>query len=149
MVSNSLLETGGMDILADTYTSFGNDGNHFNQAINAGSNGVVADSVADAIHDAADHLPVFADLVFGTVTSVSAIELPKTFTLSQNFPNPFNPTTTIAYSLPAATDVTLRVYNTLGQGVAVLVDEYKSAGEYIIDFNAQDLGSEDWYKDAP
>ena len=65
----------------------------------------------------------------------------RDFTLSQNYPNPFNPITTITYSLPAATDVTLKLYNTLGQEVAVLVNEYKPAGEYTIDFDAQDLAT--------
>ena len=52
-----------MDILPDTYTPFGNDGSHFNQAINEGMNGAVPDSVANALHEASDHLPVFADFI--------------------------------------------------------------------------------------
>ncbi len=67
--------------------------------------------------------------------------LPAKFELVQNYPNPFNPTTTIEFSLPKAGQVSLKVYNVLGQEAAVLVDEPKSAGNYSIEFNAGNLPS--------
>jgi hypothetical protein len=67
--------------------------------------------------------------------------LPQKFTLKQNYPNPFNPTTNIEYSVPRATDVQLRVFNMLGQSVATLVSEKKSAGIYTVSFDASSLSS--------
>jgi len=63
------------------------------------------------------------------------------YSLEQNFPNPFNPATTIEYSIPAASNVTLVVYNLLGEKVAVLVDEYQQTGRYKAKFNAKNLPS--------
>ncbi len=63
------------------------------------------------------------------------------YELKQNYPNPFNPTTTISYSIPSDEHVTLKVYNTLGEEVAELVNEVKIAGVYSTDFNAENLPS--------
>lgn len=63
------------------------------------------------------------------------------FNLQQNYPNPFNPTTTIAYTIPNDEHVTLKIYNTLGEEVAELVNEIKSAGIYQTNFNAENLPS--------
>jgi photosystem II stability/assembly factor-like uncharacterized protein len=66
---------------------------------------------------------------------------PSAFVLNQNYPNPFNPSTMISYSLPHSTDVTLTIHNMLGQQVAILVNEYKSAGTYQQTWNAGALAS--------
>ena len=61
---------------------------------------------------------------------------PEAFSLADNFPNPFNPTTTIKYALPQAADVELTVYNVVGQPVRTLVAEYQSAGRYAVEWDA-------------
>jgi hypothetical protein len=66
---------------------------------------------------------------------------PTEFTLAQNSPNPFNPTTTISYHLPAASKVRLSVYDMLGREVAVLVDEEMGAGSHQARFDASGLAS--------
>lgn len=71
--------------------------------------------------------------------------LPSAFKLEQNYPNPFNPATKIRYSIPVGTDVTLKVYNTLGQEVATLVNDYRPAGTYEAEFFASDLSSGVYY----
>lgn len=68
-------------------------------------------------------------------------ERPKKFKLSANYPNPFNPTTTIQYQVPKQADVLIEVYNILGQRAKTLVNENKQPGEYTINFNGSRLAS--------
>ena len=61
---------------------------------------------------------------------------PEAFALANNYPNPFNPATTIKYALPQAADVELTVYNVVGQVVRTLVAEHQSAGRYAVEWDA-------------
>ncbi|MFH1685995.1 MAG: FlgD immunoglobulin-like domain containing protein [bacterium] len=76
-----------------------------------------------------------------TVTVTSLItgnpSLPERFSLAQNFPNPFNSTTSIEYDLPISSDVTIDLYNMLGQKVRTLVDGYKAAGYYTVEWDGK------------
>ena len=67
------------------------------------------------------------------------IEPSNDFTLEQNYPNPFNPATTIKYSIPTAGNVQLFVYNTLGEVVSELVNEWQPTGYYSVGFSASNL----------
>ena len=76
----------------------------------------------------------------GVIDAVkTAPQMPKQFTLQQNHPNPFNPSTTISYSIEQTDFVTLRVYNMLGENVATLVDQVQTPGVYSTHFDAGDL----------
>jgi len=76
------------------------------------------------------------------ITSVEEnIEMPTSFLLQQNFPNPFNPITTISYSIPALQNVKLIVYDILGREISTLVNEEKPAGTYSVTFDANGLSS--------
>lgn len=66
---------------------------------------------------------------------------PMEFELSQNFPNPFNPSTVIRFSLPVAGDASLRVYNSAGEEVAALLNEYLESGTHSVKFDASKLSS--------
>ena len=68
-------------------------------------------------------------------------EIPVCVHLYQNYPNPFNPSTTVRYDLPRASRVTMTVFNSLGQEVAVLVNEEEPAGRHTVKFEAGSLAS--------
>ncbi len=67
--------------------------------------------------------------------------IPSAYKLFQNYPNPFNPSTVINYEVPEDSKIQIKIYNILGSEVAALVNEYKSAGLYEINFNASKLSS--------
>lgn len=69
------------------------------------------------------------------------VGVPTEFTLEQNYPNPFNPSTTITYSLPERADVTIKIFNSLGEFISILVSETKDAGYYKVEFDASKLAS--------
>jgi hypothetical protein len=66
---------------------------------------------------------------------------PNSYNLAQNYPNPFNPVTTIKYSIPESGNVSLKVYDILGNEVASLVNEEKTRGVHSVTFDASDLSS--------
>jgi endoglucanase len=76
-----------------------------------------------------------------SATAVNQASEPLKFGLSENYPNPFNPTTVINYKLSALSDVTLKVYDILGRQVATLAIGRQNAGSYTVTFNAGDLAS--------
>ena len=87
----------------------------------------------------ADRQTRIVPVELGTTTQAITKEMlaPKTFALNLNYPNPFNPTTTIAYDVAEQTHITLVVYNLLGQEVIRLVDEVQPGGRYQVTWNAR------------
>ncbi len=71
--------------------------------------------------------------------------LKKNYKLKQNYPNPFNPTTRIEYTIPIGSLVSLKVYDLLGREVTTLVNEKKQAGHYNIVFNGRNLSNGTYY----
>jgi hypothetical protein len=67
--------------------------------------------------------------------------IPSEFTLNHNYPNPFNPTTTIAFDVPRFARVALKVFNALGEEVATLVDEERQPGNYSVVWDASSAAS--------
>ncbi|MEX0843853.1 MAG: T9SS type A sorting domain-containing protein [Balneolaceae bacterium] len=77
----------------------------------------------------------------GTRTFALRSEAPASFELFNNYPNPFNPATTISYQLPEAMNVQIQIYNVLGQLVATLTNESQKPGKYEIRWNASGQAS--------
>ena len=75
------------------------------------------------------------------VDEESGNTIPASYTLEQNYPNPFNPSTVIKFQLPKASKVSLKIYDVLGEEVAILINSEMNAGEHQVDFNASSLSS--------
>ncbi len=88
-----------------------------------------------------DFITNWRDQLVTSVNEISENEIPTDYVLSQNYPNPFNPTTKIEYSIPVAGNVSLKIYNTLGQEVATLFNGFQNAGKYVADFDGSKLAS--------
>jgi len=78
---------------------------------------------------------------FGLNSDESNKIIPKEYYLHQNFPNPFNPVTVISWQSPVSSHQTIKVYDILGKEIATLVDDFREAGVYEINFNASSLSS--------
>ncbi len=85
----------------------------------------------------------YGSLVLNNIVTdvISNTVIPTGFSLSQNYPNPFNPSTVISYQIPVSSHVTLKVFDILGNEIATLVDELKSAGSYNSTFSIQNLSA--------
>jgi hypothetical protein len=75
------------------------------------------------------------------VADDSTIVIPKSYNLSQNFPNPFNPSTVINYQIPHTSKITIKLYDIIGNEVSTIVDGNKAAGSYSVTYNALNLAS--------
>ena len=98
------------------------------------------------VHSNLESRPAFTWLVNYIKANPTGVEkttstLPTKFELDQNFPNPFNPSTKIRYSIPKASRVTLKIYDILGREVQTLVNEQQAPGQYTVTFSAQNLAS--------
>ena len=83
-------------------------------------------------------LPIHMKVSTLTGLDDQMVEIPKEFKLYQNSPNPFNPTTVIAYNLPRDSKVNLVIYNMLGQEIRTLVDGYQDAGFKSVTWDGRD-----------
>jgi endonuclease/exonuclease/phosphatase family metal-dependent hydrolase len=121
-----------------TYTAFGNDGDHFDDSVNWQTNNVVSASIADALVNNSDHLPVFADFNFSVKTELKRELSVAGFELYQNFPNPFNPNTTISFEIPRSAMIQLTVYDIRGKVIKILACRKFSTGKHYLVWDGTD-----------
>lgn len=116
----------------------------FNNVTNSNPFTLTAPGPGDYIVNAGDAGPLRWDssAITISVTGVGENPLsPVIYKLYDNYPNPFNPSTTLRYSIPEEALTTLKIYNSLGREVTTLVNETKPAGIYDVNFSATDLSS--------
>jgi hypothetical protein len=138
----------------DAFTSFSGLINTTTSALTIGQdlpgdNNYNFNGVLDEIRIFNYMLPVsqisaFYDINTG-VADQSHVVIPSQFALAQNFPNPFNPSTTIRFAIPSPGFVTLKVFDVLGREVATLVRDRVAAGEYSVAWNAVSCASGVYY----
>ena len=100
-----------------SYTTFGNDGLHFNDSINRLPNAAVADSIAQSLHDASDHLPVYADFIFETVKSGVGERPAPRITETSVYPQPASDRVVLPVQWAAPGRMRLRLINDEGETV--------------------------------
>lgn len=119
-------------------------------AVGAGSYTLVADkpgyasATASVTVNAANASVTVSALTLSSSEATSVAEtgsVPATYQLQQNYPNPFNPTTTIQYSLSVASNITLKVFNLLGEEVSTLASGYQAAGTHQVVVDGKKLAS--------
>lgn len=79
--------------------------------------------------------------VYIPIGIINISSIAKDFSLGQNYPNPFNPNTNIEFSVAKSSDIMLKVYDILGNEIAVLVDKKLNAGQYKVDYNSAGMAS--------
>lgn len=129
--------------ISDDYRSFIGSG-PYNLA--AGDSAIVgfawlAGTSIDDLQSNADAAQAAWDNLVVNVEEIPIAVVPKEFLLGQNYPNPFNPSTTISYEIPSSGFVKLKIYNSLGQEVKTLVNEFQGAGNYKINVDAAEFAN--------
>ena len=87
------------------------------------------------------NIPAWSDNGLFMVSSLSKVIIPESYSLSQAYPNPFNPTTTLNFAIPVDNEVTLSIYNLQGREVAMLINGNMKAGYHSITWNASSNAS--------
>ena len=133
-------------------TSLGYAGIRYRQALNQAGGVVYLAFPIESVYDDVERMEILS-YAFGSFDITPSVEVndlfPNKFELFQNYPNPFNPSTTIKYSIPDVVDghartttkVILKIFNILGQEIAILVNNEQSAGNYEVKFDASGLSS--------
>ena len=137
-----LSTAGGLEELNQVYSSLLSPGSDLYTALGISSNGQYI--VGYGLNGTTGQDEGYLLAVSGT-TSVNETQInPANFVLDQNYPNPFNPSTIIKYTIPSVTLsgveeflVTLKVYDVLGNEIAILVNEEQTAGSYEVEFSAK------------
>jgi len=155
LFSNAIVQSGGFDIISNSYKAFGNDGQHYNQALNTPPYTMYDSVLAAALHDASDHLPVVVKMVHSGYAPLAAtlpLQLRKNHTtitqLLTLYPNPAHHTVFIKVAAGYTAPLHLQLYNINGSLVRTLyLDCSRNGGTCQLDLSALPGGI--YYLKAP
>lgn len=149
----SLLSGNQYNITLNIAQALGNNPSYFKMPVQIKVSTTLGDTLINIFNDQQSQQFTFlvngtpTDLVFDpgnyilkdiNITNVPDDLHPKVYDLKQNYPNPFNPSTRIIYRVPERSFIMIKIYDFLGKEVETLVNEEKEAGNYFIQFNAND-----------
>ncbi|RPJ46317.1 MAG: T9SS C-terminal target domain-containing protein [Candidatus Latescibacterota bacterium] len=129
LVGEEMMDGVDLEIDPESYTAYGNDGVHFNQSIVQNGNSAVPAPVADALHQASDHLPIFAVLRVEPATEVAGSPVPERHEI-RIAPNPFNATAAIRFTVAAPSPIRLVLFDAAGREVKTLAAGVFGAGTH-------------------
>ncbi|HUM47705.1 MAG TPA: T9SS type A sorting domain-containing protein [Chitinophagales bacterium] len=132
LFSNAMMQPGGITYVAGSTIPFGNDGNHYNDSINRPPNTAVGQEMADALHNASDHLPLIAKIEFQT-TGIDAFQ-PVAFDV-EVFPNPFVQEIEFVFSGVPSSTIHFELFDLLGRKM----DQQEFAPQKSIHYNSPAL----------
>ena len=140
LMSRVFDQENGFRYVRGSYKAFGNDGLHFNRSINFGNNRLIPPDVADALYAASDHLPVVLEFEIGDPVSVvqSSAHLENDFHILNNYPNPFNSSTTFFFTVTRPGFCSLTIVDDTGKIQQTLFSKNAAAGPHMVSWNGQD-----------
>lgn len=130
LFSNAVVAPGRITYQTGTMTPVGNDGLHYGDSINDPPNAAVPQQVAEALHCASDHLPVYADFIFSSSIGIQEVE--NEISGLNVYPNPSPAEVVAAYTLKAQAQLSISIYNHLGQEIKKIRLQHDMPGSYKI-----------------
>jgi len=130
LFSSSVDEPGRISYKTGSLTPFGNDGMHYQDSINHPPNAAVSQSVANALHCASDHLPVYSEFIFSPPIGVN--EIAKVVQSIKVFPNPACDDVWVSIDVTKQSPLEITIYNAIGKRVKILQQKISSSGNHEI-----------------
>ncbi len=128
LLSSAVEEPGRITYQTGTMTPVGNDGLHYSDSINRPPNAAVSQAVADALHCASDHLPVFAEFDFSPVIGIN--EVAEKNSAMKIFPNPSSDNVFVSFNALYAASIQIIIYDQFARALKVISDNHVAAGKY-------------------
>jgi len=143
LMSKGVMADTGFKFIPGTMTAVGNDGQHFDESINYGTNNAVPSNVADALYWSSDHLPVYAEFLVGSTSGIEEESMDLSSLVL--YPNPISRNGILSFNLKKAGTIQISLLNSSGQLVQMLANERVQNGQQDIPINLDPALSQGFY----